>query len=187
LALKVHPDKNQDDQEAAEKFQNLHKAYSILMDDEKRKFYDDTGEIDEGTDFDINNTYRYYRHIYPTITKDDIDNFTLKYKNSEMENQDLINFYNENDGNMTDLLQWIPLSETGDITRYLKIYEDLFKRKILIKTKKYSVTKNKIKAIAEDSVEEVIEKKKELSDLCKQIMAKKMKRDNAFDGLSNIV
>ncbi len=44
LALKVHPDKNQDDPKANENFQYLNLAYKILMDEEKRKIYDETGE-----------------------------------------------------------------------------------------------------------------------------------------------
>ena len=43
--MKVHPDKNQDDPKATENFQNLNQAYKILIDDEKRKIYDQTGLI----------------------------------------------------------------------------------------------------------------------------------------------
>jgi DnaJ family protein C protein 9 len=154
------------------------------MDEDKRKIYDVTGSIDNASDFDLNNTYQYYRNIYPTITKDDIENFVSKYKNSEMELADLINFYNDNSGDMTDLLEWIPLSQTSDIPRFINIYEKLFKEKKLKKNKKFSLTKNKIKSVKEDSIEEVQEKEKEMSDLYKQIMARKVKRDDMFDNLS---
>mmetsp|Transcript_29845 Transcript_29845/g.41226 ORF Transcript_29845/g.41226 Transcript_29845/m.41226 type:complete len:294 (+) Transcript_29845:84-965(+) len=36
----LHPDKNRDDPDAAEKFQELNKAFEILYDEEKRKQYD---------------------------------------------------------------------------------------------------------------------------------------------------
>lgn len=44
LAKELHPDKNKDDAEAAQKFQNLGAAYEVLSDEEKRKKYDRCGE-----------------------------------------------------------------------------------------------------------------------------------------------
>lgn len=40
LAVKYHPDKNRDNPQAAEKFMEITKAYSIISDPEKRKLYD---------------------------------------------------------------------------------------------------------------------------------------------------
>ncbi|MCG3203516.1 MAG: Chaperone protein DnaJ [Elusimicrobia bacterium] len=42
-AIKVHPDKNQGDKQAEEKFKELNEAYSVLSDAEKRKAYDQFG------------------------------------------------------------------------------------------------------------------------------------------------
>ncbi|XP_069108224.1 dnaJ homolog subfamily B member 11-like [Argopecten irradians] len=44
LAKEMHPDKNQGDPEANERFQDLGAAYEVLSDDEKRKIYDKHGE-----------------------------------------------------------------------------------------------------------------------------------------------
>ncbi|XP_071112173.1 dnaJ homolog shv-like [Haliotis cracherodii] len=44
LAKELHPDKNRDDPEAAERFQDLGAAYEVLSDQEKRKVYDRHGE-----------------------------------------------------------------------------------------------------------------------------------------------
>jgi len=44
LAKDLHPDKNQDDPKAQEKFQDLAAAYEVLSDPEKRKTYDKYGE-----------------------------------------------------------------------------------------------------------------------------------------------
>ena len=43
LALKYHPDRNQGDKEAEEKFKEAAEAYSILSDSEKRSKYDRFG------------------------------------------------------------------------------------------------------------------------------------------------
>ena len=43
LAVKYHPDKNQGDEEAAEKFREATEAYEVLKDSEKRKQYDQFG------------------------------------------------------------------------------------------------------------------------------------------------
>ena len=44
LARKFHPDLNQDDPSAKEKFQKVQQAYDVLGDPEKREKYDQFGE-----------------------------------------------------------------------------------------------------------------------------------------------
>ena len=44
LTLKYHPDKNQGDEAAKEKFHDVAAAYEILSDKEKRRKYDKCGE-----------------------------------------------------------------------------------------------------------------------------------------------
>jgi len=48
LALKMHPDKNQDDPDASNKFIRINRAYEVLKDEELRRKYDQHGE--EGLD-----------------------------------------------------------------------------------------------------------------------------------------
>ena len=44
LAVKYHPDKNPDDEDAVSKFHDINEAYEVLQDDEQRKIYDQRGE-----------------------------------------------------------------------------------------------------------------------------------------------
>ncbi len=46
LAMKYHPDRNQGNKEAEEKFKKLSEAYAVLSDKEKRKAYDTYGSAD---------------------------------------------------------------------------------------------------------------------------------------------
>ena len=184
LALRTHPDKNPNDEKAAENFSSLNKAYNVLMDDEKRNLYNTTGLTDDDDAIDIDNTYNYFKDIYPKISQNDIDDFTLKYKGSNMEIEDLMIFYNENNGDLTELLEWIPLSENDDIDKFILIYEDLFKKKVLKKNKNYTITKKKIKKLKTDNQEEVEDEKKKFEDLCQQIVKKNNKNTNYFVSLS---
>ncbi|HEX7005218.1 MAG TPA: DnaJ C-terminal domain-containing protein [Trueperaceae bacterium] len=43
LAAKYHPDRNKDDPGAEERFKEINEAYTVLSDEEKRKFYDQYG------------------------------------------------------------------------------------------------------------------------------------------------
>ena len=44
LAVKYHPDKNPDNEEAVAKFHDINEAYEVLQDDEMRKIYNQRGE-----------------------------------------------------------------------------------------------------------------------------------------------
>ena len=47
LCLKWHPDKNQGDTAAQERFKEISKAYSVLSDVKKREYYDKTGDVED--------------------------------------------------------------------------------------------------------------------------------------------
>eukprot|EP00921_Rhytidocystis_pertsovi_P002708 GHVQ01004624.1.p2 GENE.GHVQ01004624.1~~GHVQ01004624.1.p2 ORF type:complete len:135 (+),score=19.80 GHVQ01004624.1:173-577(+) len=90
-ARQLHPDKNKEDT-AHEHFTQLQKAYDILKDDTKRKLYDATGGEEEESE-DFNKSYEWFREQFPAFDGADIDAFENEYKGSEMESNDLADFY----------------------------------------------------------------------------------------------
>lgn len=102
LALRLHPDKNPDDEEAKEKFQQLQKVISILGDDEKRAVYDQTGCVDDAdlAGDVIQNLQAFFRAMYKKITEADIEEFEANYRGSDLEKKDLIEMYKKYKGNM---------------------------------------------------------------------------------------
>lgn len=174
LVFKIHPDKNKNDPEASSKFANINKAYKILSNEETRKLYDETGEYDENEGrIDIMDTLNYFRKIYSTK---DIEDFEKKYIGSLDEEEDLKNHYIENNGNITNILECIPCSKNEDVERFINIFENLFRKKILKKNKNYEKSKNKIKLLKEDKKEEN-EAKETLDKLTQQIMLNQKKRN----------
>jgi len=51
LALKHHPDKNQNNKESEEKFKEISEAYDVLSDDTKKSQYDRTGSVGSNSNF----------------------------------------------------------------------------------------------------------------------------------------
>ena len=175
LVFVYHPDKNKTDPDAGAKFANITRAYKILSNPDSRKIYDDTGDYDDEDEGKINimETLNYFRKIH---NPKDIDSFKKKYLNSKEEEEDLINFYKSNDGDIKKILEWIPFSKNEVVPRYIKIYEKLFKNKTLTKNKKFEESKNKVQLLKEDA-EEAKEAAQEMEKLTKAIMGKKRKRN----------
>ena len=90
-ALVHHPDKGGD----PEKFKALSCAHAILSNSEKRKLYDQTGELD-GSDLseEAAEWNMYFRNLFPKLTVEAIEKFSTKYKNSEEERTGMTLFIN---------------------------------------------------------------------------------------------
>ncbi|GAW82353.1 DnaJ domain containing protein [Plasmodium gonderi] len=118
-----------------EMFLQIQKAYEILRDPERRKNYDEFGlEDDEFSEF---KNYLDPKLFHSRIKVEDILNYEKKYKNSQDEKEDLIQFYNKFNGNLTHILEYIPFSEESDLERYISMFEKLFKLKEVKKTSDY--------------------------------------------------
>ena len=184
LVLIYHPDKNKTDPNASSKFIELREAYKILSNYKTRNIYDETGEYDE-EQLEHLNRYNTTNDFRRRFTIDDINNYQKIYKGSKDEIQDLINYYNQKDGNISHLLQSIPYAENKDIKRYLAIYEKLFTYKKLRKNKNYEESRNKIILMVKNKKEEK-EAKEILEKLTKQIMERKNKKRNYKDYLLDL-
>eukprot|EP00916_Digyalum_oweni_P012481 GHVL01020645.1.p2 GENE.GHVL01020645.1~~GHVL01020645.1.p2 ORF type:complete len:249 (-),score=64.43 GHVL01020645.1:162-908(-) len=141
IALKVHPDKNPDVPDADENFKKLKEAYDILIDDEKRKLYDQQGITDDN----FEEAWVFYQSHYPRVSEEDILKISAEYKGSEEEKNDLIKLYNIREGDISTLLEEIMLSQTDEIDRFDKIYQKLINEKTIKNHKNYTKSLEKLK------------------------------------------
>ncbi|KAF3660622.1 Chaperone protein dnaJ 6 [Capsicum annuum] len=168
LALRLHPDKNPDDEEAKEKFQQLQKVISILGDEEKRALYDQTGCVDDDDlAGDVENLKEFFRAMHPKITEADIEKFEANYRGSELERTDLIDLYKKYKGKMTRLFCSMICSDTKlDSHRFKDILDEAIAAGEIKSTKAY-----------EKWAKEVSETKPPTSPLRRRQKAKKESED----------
>ena len=107
----------------ADTFKALSVVHSILSDEDKRKTYDDTGDIygDDMLSGDFDQWYDYFRNLFPKVTVADIDKFSSTYKGSEEEKTDIIEAYYQHSGNFRDIMETVILAEAEDEDRIIGI------------------------------------------------------------------
>lgn len=164
LALLKHPDKNPGDEQAAENFQQLSKAYQILGDPKRRERYDRFGDEEEGEEGfggeEWLTAYDYYRSLHPEVTKQDIKGFAERYRHTPEEEQDLLEYYQDKNGDMTHILEEIICSQNEDVDRFIKFFESKIADGSLKKTKKFDSTRTKVKLLPDEKAEAKQEKHK---------------------------
>jgi len=148
LALRVHPDKNPGDANAIKNFQQLLAAYNILKDPAKRRRYDETGCEEEETD-DFRAAYEAYKVLFPRVTPTDIQAFEARYKGSAEELDDLVDFYNSNNGNVSKLFECVLLAEPDDCNRFIDLFHQLIKDGRIKTTPSFKKTVKQLPKIAE--------------------------------------
>ncbi|KAJ0596757.1 putative chaperone protein AtJ6 [Helianthus annuus] len=149
LALRLHPDKNPDDENAKEKFQQLQKVVSILGDEDKRALYDQTGCVDDDVadlagDL-VQNLKDFFRSMYKKVTEADIEEFEASYRGSETEKTDLIDLYKKYKGHMNRLFCSMLCSDPKlDSHRFMDILDDAISSGELKSTKAYQKWANQV-------------------------------------------
>jgi len=132
--LKYHPDKlsptltNDQKELAKKKFQAISLAYTILSDEEKRKEYDETGDLYDD-DEELSSSKEgmkqwtdYFNAVFPKVTTADIDAFEVKYKCSDEEEADVLKYYTQFKGDLDKMVECVMLSSDADKDRWVKDY-----------------------------------------------------------------
>ena len=113
-----HPDKGGDE----EKFKALSCAHAILSHPEKRKVYDETGELDASClSEEAAEWTAYFRAMFPKLTIEMIEKFSTKYKYSEEERNDILEAYKKREGNLEEIMETVILAEEDERGRIVEI------------------------------------------------------------------
>eukprot|EP01064_Diplonema_japonicum_P028016 TRINITY_DN4219_c5_g1_i1.p1 TRINITY_DN4219_c5_g1~~TRINITY_DN4219_c5_g1_i1.p1 ORF type:complete len:315 (+),score=90.14 TRINITY_DN4219_c5_g1_i1:51-995(+) len=137
-ALKYHPDRNNGDDTM---FKKVGYVYAVLKDEGKKKYYDQTGRVHEGG-LDADNLNDLVKMMFQQVTKEQVENFSTGYKNSEEERESIIEAYNTHSGDFYQLrediyFQAVDLDEEKRICRVIaKLIDD----KVLERTTEWTQT-----------------------------------------------
>ncbi|KAH0943857.1 hypothetical protein HID58_003494, partial [Brassica napus] len=195
LALRLHPDKNKDDQEAKEKFQQLQKVISILGDEEKRAVYDQTGSVDDAdlSGDVVDNLRDFFKAMYKKVTEEDIEEFEANYRGSESEKKDLIELYTKFKGKMSRLFCSMLCSDPKlDSHRFKDIIDEAIAAGEVKSTKAYKKWAKEISEIKPPtSPQKMRQKAKESTDtdlyalISQRRDSRKEKFDTMFSSLAS--
>ncbi|KAG8367920.1 hypothetical protein BUALT_Bualt16G0122900 [Buddleja alternifolia] len=188
LALRLHPDKNPDDEEAKEKFQQLQKVISILGDEEKRAVYDQTGCVDDAdlAGDAIRNLQTFFRTMYKKISEADIEEFEANYRGSDSEKNDLLELYQKCKGNMGRLFCCMLCSDPKlDSHRFKDIIDEAISVGELKSTKAYEKWVKQISKTKPPTspLKRRKKSKKNSDDLCAIIAHRQNERRSMFSSL----
>jgi DnaJ homolog subfamily C member 9 len=97
--------------------------------------------------------YDYFRKIFKPISQQDIQDFAKDYRDSPMEQEDLLDYYQQHKGDMKQLLECIPLSTWEDVPRFLAFFEKQIALKTIPNFKAFSNSKDKVRPLANEEKE----------------------------------
>ena len=188
-----HPDKNKDPN-ASKQFQALGIVHETLHTPERRKIYDETGQVTCGDLESLGKWMDYWRKLFPKITTNDIDEFTLKYRFSDDERADVIKAYVSYKGDMKKVVNSIMCSNEDDLERFASMIDSEIQngkietfpkyKSFVNKKKKTKRTKKKKKENSMDALRAaILQRQKNTQALAKS--NKKTKRHREFDLLTD--
>lgn len=139
-ALQCHPDRAGDSAEATVAFQRLQRVYEVLADEESRRLYDEHGESGlEGTG-DLAAAASFFANLR-TVSKEDIEEYEDVYRGGADELEDLVQFFERFEGDVSAVVDYVPYSSEGDLTRFVGVWDGLVEEGRLDGSRKY--TKNR--------------------------------------------
>jgi hypothetical protein len=89
-----------------------------------------------------------------------VKSFADRYRNSPDEEQDLLTYYIDRDGDITHILEEIICSSNDDIPRFLSFFDRMIAESKLTSTARFQKTKANIKMLPDERVEAKVEKNK---------------------------
>lgn len=125
-AREVHPDKNLGSETAAEDFRQVHAAYEILSDPERRARYDEFGDAGVGEGSDAAYTHNFVRSRFKPLSTQDIAAFESDYRGSAEERCDFATFVRKQKGDVSKLFEHVICSEPSHLERFEALIEELF-------------------------------------------------------------
>eukprot|EP00871_Galdieria_phlegrea_P001549 jgi/Galph1/2395/GphlegSOOS_G1048.1 len=187
LVVKVHPDKNRGDPEATSKFQALQHIFEILLDEEKRKIYDETGEDPDSEEslgkLSPEDILKFCRKHFNKVTKESIIEFEKRYRGSKEEEEDLKKFYKKFEGNLERILYYIICCDESDISRFVCFYDACISHE---NAERHAAVKER-QLDPLDTFETENCATNDNDSLSQMILSKQKKREAAFDTFCNSI
>ncbi|KAL3311684.1 hypothetical protein Ciccas_009734 [Cichlidogyrus casuarinus] len=185
-----HPDKCSD-ASATEKFQILNRLYSILSDEDKRKIYLETGDVDEdSTLVNISDWKSFWSAFFPKVDLKAVDKLKSEYVGSEQERKDIKENYVKFKGDMNSIMESTMFAEIEREDEIREIINELISSGEVEAYKKYTnesaASKMKRKKDAEKDRNEMIKDSKkskpkpDLEDLAIAIRSRQQKECASF-------
>lgn len=161
------------------KFQALSAAHSVLADENKRKVFDSTGELESETISD--SWYDYFRSIFPAISGRDIDAFAATYQGSEEEISDVVKAFSDHKGDLSKIMECVILAEDGDELRICQIIDAAIAKGGIVATSKYTKQRQKLasgKGIKKRKSSNLVDDTSSQDDLAQMMMTAQARRSS---------